>query len=78
MGVIDNKEGPPHYRFTLQFKVMDKASARVGMLLDACGRYEKSSIVVSAVNEYLDRHPEVEKTYEKNIKRKKAQRESAE
>lgn len=47
MGVIDNKEGPPHYRFTLQFKVMDKASARVGMLLDACGRYEKA--VLSSV-----------------------------
>ena len=78
MGVIDNKEGPLHYRFTLQFKVMDKASARVGMLLEACGRYEKSSIVVSAVGESLDRHPEVEKTYEKNIKYKREQRESAE
>ena len=46
------------YRYTLQFGPNSKEEVTAGNLLDRLGR-RKSTIVVKALNEYLQSHPEL-------------------
>lgn len=54
------------YRFNLQFPADTKERIRVGELLEKLGK-RKSNLVVAAINDYLDRHPQWE-TAEVQIK----------
>lgn len=47
------------YRFNLQFPADTQEHIRVGEVLERLGK-RKSSLVVAAVGEYLDRHPQWE------------------
>ena len=47
------------YRFSLQFGADTASRIRAGECLERLGN-KKSAVVVSALNEYLDRHPEFE------------------
>ena len=47
------------YRFNLQFPVDTEERIRVGEVLERLGK-RKSSLVVAALGEYLDRHPQWE------------------
>ena len=47
------------YRFNLQFPADTQEHIRVGEVLDRLGK-RKSSLVVAALGEYLDRHPQWE------------------
>ena len=46
------------YRFTLQFGMNTVEEQRAGQLLERLGN-KKSPIVIAALNEYLDSHPEL-------------------
>lgn len=47
------------YRFTLQFSAASDAYIRAGEMLERM-KHKKSDLVVRAICEYLDRHPEIE------------------
>ena len=47
------------YRYNLKFSCDEKKNVRAGELLEKLGN-KKSVIVVEALNEYLDRHPDLE------------------
>lgn len=47
------------YRFTLQFSANSDDYIRAGEVLERL-RHKKSDLVVRAICEYLDRHPEIE------------------
>ena len=47
------------YRFTLQFGSDSEEQVRAGELLEKLGN-KKSHIIVAAVNEYVDNHPEIQ------------------
>ena len=47
------------YRFNLQFPADTQEHIRVGEVLERLGK-RKSSLVVAALGEYLDRHPQWE------------------
>lgn len=46
------------YRFTLQFGMDTVEETRAGKLLEEAGK-RKSPIVVAALNEYIEKHPEL-------------------
>lgn len=46
------------YRYTLQFGMATVEEQRAGELLENMGN-KKSPIIVTALNEYLDKHPEL-------------------
>ena len=46
------------YRYTLQFGMQTEEEQRAGELLENMGN-KKSPVIVAALNEYLDRHPEL-------------------
>lgn len=46
------------YRYTLQFGMESVEEQRAGALLENMGN-KKSPVVVAALNEYFDRHPEL-------------------
>ena len=46
------------YRYTLQFGMKSVEEQRAGELLESMGN-KKSPVIVAALNEYLDRHPEL-------------------
>ena len=50
------------YRFSLQFSADTEEHIRAGELLEKLGN-KKSLIVVDALNDYLNKHPELEKQY---------------
>ena len=45
------------YRYCIQFAGKTGAEKRAGEFLEMLGR-RKSSVIITALNEYLDRHPE--------------------
>ena len=47
------------YRFTLQFGNNTESKIRVGDLLERLGN-KKSAVIVAALSEYLEKHPELE------------------
>lgn len=47
------------YRFNLQFSADTAERIRAGELLEKLGN-KKSSVIVPALNEYLERHPELQ------------------
>ena len=47
------------YRFSLQFSADTTGKIRAGEFLEKLGN-KKSSVVVAAINEYLERHPEAQ------------------
>ena len=47
------------YRFSLQFPADSEKRIRAGELLEKLGN-KKSAVIVTALNEYLDNHPEFE------------------
>lgn len=47
------------YRFSLQFGADSEERVRVGELLERLGN-SKSTVVVAALNEYMDSHPELQ------------------
>ena len=49
------------YRFNLQFGADTAERIRAGELLEKLGN-KKSAVIVPALNEYLDRHPELQTT----------------
>lgn len=46
------------YRYTLQFGMNSVEEQRAGELLENMGN-KKSPVIVAALNEYIDRHPEL-------------------
>lgn len=46
------------YRYTLQFGMESVEEQRAGELLENMGN-KKSPVIVAALNEYMDRHPEL-------------------
>lgn len=46
------------YRYTLQFGMASVEEQRAGEILENMGN-KKSPVIVAALNEYLDRHPEL-------------------
>ena len=52
------------YRFTLQFSADNEDQIRVGELLENLGN-RKSTIIVSALSDYIDTHPELQSDYSK-------------
>ena len=52
------------YRFTLQFGADSEDQIRVGELLENLGN-RKSTIIVSALSDYIDTHPELQSDYSK-------------
>ncbi len=46
------------YRYTLQFGMETEEECRAGQLLEKLG-YRKSKIIVAALNEYMDNHPDL-------------------
>ena len=50
------------YRYTLQFGMESVEEQRAGELLENMGN-KKSPVIVAALNEYLDRHPELRPKY---------------
>ena len=52
------------YRFSLQFASDSDNQIRAGELLERLGN-RKSCIIVEAINEYIDNHPELENTQRK-------------
>lgn len=52
------------YRFSLQFSADDEKHLRAGAFLEKLNN-RKSCIVVEALNEYMDNHPELENTQNK-------------
>ena len=46
------------YRYTIQFGMQTEEEQRAGVLLENMGN-KKSPVIVAALNEYLDRHPEL-------------------
>ncbi len=46
------------YRYTLQFGMASVEEQRAGELLENMGN-KKSPVIVAALNEYMDRHPEL-------------------
>ena len=46
------------YRYTLQFGMESVEEQRAGELLENMGN-KKSPVIVAALNEYIDRHPEL-------------------
>lgn len=55
--MIMKKDGS--YRFNLKFSCDSEKNIRAGELLENCG-YKKSLIIIEALNEYIDNHPELE------------------
>ncbi len=47
------------YRFSLQFRADTASRIRAGECLEKLGN-KKSAVVVAALNEYLERHPELQ------------------
>lgn len=56
------KEGK--YRFTLQFGAESEEQIRVGELLENLGN-RKSAVIVSALSDYLNSHPELQSGHSK-------------
>lgn len=52
------------YRFTLQFSADSEDQIRVGELLESLGN-RKSTIIVSALSDYIKAHPELQSSYSK-------------
>ena len=52
------------YRFTLQFGADSEDQIRVGELLEKLGN-RKSMIIVSALSDYINAHPELQSGYSK-------------
>lgn len=52
------------YRFTLQFSANSEEQIRVGELLEKLGN-RKSTIIVSALSDYINAHPELQSGYSK-------------
>ena len=52
------------HRFTLQFGADSEDQIRVGELLENLGN-RKSTIIVSALSDYIDTHPELQSDYSK-------------
>ena len=50
------------YRFTLQFSADSEYQIRVGELLENLGN-RKSTIIVSALSDYINAHPELQSGY---------------
>ena len=50
------------YRFTLQFSANSEEQIRVGELLEKLGN-RKSTIIVSALSDYINAHPELQSGY---------------
>ena len=46
------------YRYTIQFGMRTEEEQRAGELLENMGN-KKSPVIVAALNEYVDRHPEL-------------------
>ena len=46
------------YRYSLQFGAEEEAGIRAGELLEKLGN-KKSAVIVAALNDYMDRHPEL-------------------
>lgn len=46
------------YRFNIQFTARTEEAVRVGEFLNSLGR-RKSAVIIAALNEYLDNHPEL-------------------
>ena len=46
------------YRYTIQFGMQTEEEQRAGELLENMGN-KKSPVIVAALNEYIDRHPEL-------------------
>lgn len=46
------------YRYTLQFGMVTDEEKRAGELMEQLGK-RKSPIVVAALNEYMEKHPEI-------------------
>ena len=46
------------YRYTIQFGMKTEEEQRAGELLENMGN-KKSPVIVAALNEYLERHPEL-------------------
>lgn len=47
------------YRFSLQFGTDTESKIRAGELLERLGN-KKSAVIVAALNDYLEKHPELE------------------
>lgn len=54
------------YRFTLQFGTDSEAHIHVGDLLESLGN-RKSAVIVSALSEYLNAHPELRSSHSKIV-----------
>lgn len=54
------------YRFSLQFGASSEAQLRAGGLLERLGN-RKSAVVVTALNEYIAAHPELDLSGEQRI-----------
>ena len=52
------------YRFTLQFSADNEDQIRVGELLENLGN-RKSTVIISALSDYIDTHPELQSGYSK-------------
>lgn len=52
------------YKFTLQFGAHNEEQIRVGELLEKLGN-KKSAVIVAALSEYLNSHPELQSDNEK-------------
>lgn len=52
------------YRFTLQFGADSEDQIRVGELLENLGN-RKSTVIISALSDYIDTHPELQSDYSK-------------
>ena len=50
------------YRFTLQFSADNEDQIRVGELLENLGN-RKSTVIISALSDYIDTHPELQSGY---------------
>lgn len=52
------------YRFTLQFPADSEEQIRVGEMLEKLGN-RKSAVIVMAMNEYLEKHPQLQEANQK-------------
>ena len=46
------------YRYCIQFRAHTESEIRAGEMLEKLGR-KKSAVIITALNEYLDHHPEL-------------------
>ncbi len=55
------------YRYCIQFNAQTEAEIRVGELLEKLGR-KKSAVIITALLEYMDNHPELESGDHRHLK----------